>query len=81
MELVYGKCNIRVAVLEKSNIFGFMAFFAEEPRAFSAKSLDFTTVFELPRELFIQKFKEFPGEKVPERLRNELTWSRRNPFA
>ncbi len=62
MELVYGKCNIRVGLLGKTDIFGFMGFFAEAPRMLSAKSLEFTTLFELSHEVFIQKLKEFPSE-------------------
>jgi len=64
VELVYGKSNIRIALLEKTKTFGALAFFMEAPRATAAKSMDFTTLFELPRELFVEKLKDFPADNV-----------------
>lgn len=64
VDIFYERCDMSLQKLSKGHSFGGIAFFSGNPRTSSARSLEFTTVFYLPREKFIQKLVDFPIEKV-----------------
>lgn len=63
IEIFYEKCAVNVQKLGRGDNFGFLSFFSGRARAASVKSLEFTTVFQLTREKFIERLEEFPSEK------------------
>lgn len=64
MEIFYEKCAVNVQKLGRGDNFGFLAFFSGRPRTASVKSLEFTTIFQLTREKFIERLEDYPSEKV-----------------
>jgi len=64
VEIFYEKCAVNVQKLGRGDNFGFLSFFSGKPRTASVKSLEFTTVFQLTRDKFIERLEDFPSEKV-----------------
>jgi len=64
VEIFYEKCAVNVQKLGRGNNFGFLSFFSGRSRTASVKSLEFTTVFQLTREKFIERLEDYPSEKV-----------------
>ncbi len=62
--MLYEKCNFKVKKLGRNDTFGAIEFFSGQHRLISAKSLEFSTVFVLPRKVFTDKLQEYPLDKV-----------------
>ena len=63
-EIFYDKCIVNVQNLSRGDNFGAIAFFSGNERTASVKSIEFTTVFQLTREKFLERLENFPSEKV-----------------
>ncbi len=64
VEAYYARLGLSLGVLEKRGAFGFVSFFNGKSRPNDQRSLEFTTVFQLKQETFLEKLKEFPSERV-----------------
>jgi len=64
VEAYYARLGLSLGVLEKRGAFGFVSFFNGKSRPNDQRSLEFTTVFQLKLEVFLEKLKEFPSERV-----------------
>eukprot|EP00330_Aristerostoma_sp_ATCC50986_P004416 CAMPEP_0114580904 /NCGR_PEP_ID=MMETSP0125-20121206/5074_1 /TAXON_ID=485358 ORGANISM="Aristerostoma sp., Strain ATCC 50986" /NCGR_SAMPLE_ID=MMETSP0125 /ASSEMBLY_ACC=CAM_ASM_000245 /LENGTH=253 /DNA_ID=CAMNT_0001772701 /DNA_START=1443 /DNA_END=2204 /DNA_ORIENTATION=+ len=63
VDIHYERCDVSLQKLARGRTFGGISFFSGKPRTAGAKSLEFTTVFFLKREIFLEKLEEFPIEK------------------
>jgi len=63
VEAYYARLGLSLGVLEKRGAFGFVSFFNGKSRPNDQRSLEFTTVFQLKLEVFLEKLKEFPSER------------------
>lgn len=68
VDIFYDRCEVSLQKLGKGRTFGGLGFFSNCPRTASAKSLEFTTVFYLKRELFLQKLEQYPIENETYRM-------------
>jgi len=67
--IVYGKVQLeyrvkKIKVLEKGANFGEIGFFSGQPRTARAKSLFFTNLYKLEREITIDQLKTIPSDFV-----------------
>lgn len=64
VDLCYERCGISLENVLKGGAFGYVSFFSSEPRSETAKSVEFTTVFQLRQELFLERLESYQSEKV-----------------
>ena len=64
VDLCYERCGISLEKVMKGGAFGYVSFFSSRPREETAKSLEFTTVFQLRQEKFIERLENYQTEKV-----------------
>jgi len=64
VEAYYARLGLSLGVLEKQGAFGFVSFFDGKSRPNDQRSLEFTTVFQLRHDTFMEKLREFPSERV-----------------
>ena len=65
VDLCYERCGISLEKIKKGGAFGYVSFFTSKARQETAKSLEFTTVFQLRQEKFIERLENYQSEKVP----------------
>jgi CRP-like cAMP-binding protein len=63
IDLLYERCNFIVKSLRRGACFGLEEFFAGTARTVSARSVEFSTVFYLRRDLMMEKLDEYPLDK------------------
>jgi len=64
VDICYERCGTSLYKLRKGEACGLHSFFSGTARNITAKSIEFTTVFQLPRDKFLEKLEPFPTEKV-----------------
>lgn len=64
VNIYYHKCDRVLKTLAKGEYFGEMSFFSGLPRTAGAKSVNFTSVYSIQRERFIEAVQHFPQDRV-----------------
>jgi len=64
VDLCYERCGTSLQKIKKGEACGMDSFFSGKPRSITAKSLEFTSAFQLQRQRFLEKLELFATEKV-----------------
>ena len=64
VHIYYEQCKKTIKTLTYGSFFGEISFFSDKPRSAGARSNNFSSVYYLTRERFLEVIKEYPQDKV-----------------